>query len=259
MRLYQIDAFTSELFGGNPAAVVPLEDWPDDSLLQAIAAENNLAETAFFVPSKTADYHLRWFTPTNEVQLCGHATLATAWALFHRLDFTGRRVHFNTASGPLTVTAEGDWLTLTLPAWPPEPVDAAPGLLRALGVERADAVLQSRDTIVVLDNETAVRALRPDLNALEALDLFGVAVTAPGDAADVVYRFFAPNQGIPEDPVTGSACSSLVPFWCDRLGRERLDIHQVSRRGGELLCHNGPEKITVSGRGVCYLAGELSL
>jgi PhzF family phenazine biosynthesis protein len=257
MQLFQVDAFTNQLFHGNPAAVVPLDAWPDDDLLRRIAAENNLSETAFLVPSREADYHLRWFTPTNEVNLCGHATLASAWVLFHRLDFPYNRIHFTTASGPLEVMREGDLVSMALPCWPPVSVDPYPGLLEALGLDGARAVLEARDTLVVLDDEAGVRAVAPDFRALKALDLFAVTVTAPGDDADAVYRFFAPSQGVDEDPVTGSACSSLVPYWRERLGREELELHQLSPRGGQLFCRYGPERIEVRGRAVCYLEGRI--
>ena len=259
MKLFQVDAFTDQLFHGNPAAVVPLDTWPDDELLRQIATENNLSETAFLVPSKEADYHLRWFTPTHEVKLCGHATLASAWVLFHRLDFPYNRIHFTTASGPLEVMRENDTISMALPCWPPVAVAPYPGLLEALGLDGARAVLEARDTLVVLDDEAGVRAVEPDMRALKALDLFGVTLTAPGDEADAAYRFFAPSQGVDEDPVTGSACSSLAPYWRERLGHEELELHQVSPRGGRLFCRYGPERIVVRGEAVCYLEGELKL
>lgn len=259
MKLFQVDAFTNRVFGGNPAAVMPLEHWPDDSLLQQLAAENNLAETAFLVPDTEADYQLRWFTPTTEVDLCGHATLASAWVLFHRLGFEKPTVRFQTASGILTVQRDGERLSMNFPAWPPRPVEPDPALLQALGLDGAEQALMSRDALLILKDEAAVRAVTPDFRALAALDLFAAMVSAPGDNCDVVYRFFAPAQGIDEDPVTGSACSTLVPWWSERLDRAELHIRQLSPRGGELFCTARGDRVTIAGQAVCYLEGEVTL
>ncbi|MGB1465560.1 MAG: PhzF family phenazine biosynthesis protein [Alcanivorax nanhaiticus] len=257
MKLYQVDAFTSALFGGNPAAVVPLDCWLDDSLLQNIALENNLSETAFIVPDEQG-YALRWFTPTVEVDLCGHATLAAAWVVFNALGFPGERVRFSSASGPLFVSREGSRLTLDFPARPGNPIVDLQPLEAALGVKIRTA-LQSRDTLVVLDNAEQVRHFQPDLQAIAQLDTFAVMITARGDDCDFVSRFFAPAKGVPEDPVTGSAHCTLVPFWAEQLGKATLHARQLSARGGELFCALNGDRVSLSGEARCYLKGELLL
>jgi PhzF family phenazine biosynthesis protein len=251
--LYQIDAFASRVFAGNPAAVCPLDTWLDDTLLQAIAEENNLSETAFFVPDG-AGYHLRWFTPVTEVDLCGHATLATAFVLFEYLRPELQAVTFSSRSGPLTVTREGELLALDFPALPlsaPLPVDEAAAALGEQPVE----VRSGMDLFVVLESEAQVRALRPDLERVKRLGGRGVIVTARGEEADFVSRFFAPACGIPEDPVTGSAQSALTPYWTERLGQRELRALQLSARGGELFCEAMGERVKISGRAVRFLEG----
>jgi PhzF family phenazine biosynthesis protein len=257
-RLYQVDAFTSELFRGNPAAVVPLQAWPSDAVLQAIATENNLSETAFFV-REGDDYRLRWFTPEIEVDLCGHATLASAFVVFTALEPLRQSVTFHTRSGPLTVARDGTRLSMDLPARPPEPCEAPEALVRGLG--RAPlATLRARDHLAVFEREEEVLAVRPDFAALATLDSLGVIVTAPGsDGVDFVSRFFAPNAGVPEDPVTGSAHCTLVPYWSARLGRRRLRARQVSRRGGELACEDRGARVVLGGEAVLYLEGTIRL
>lgn len=257
MKLYQVDAFTSSLFGGNPAAVVPLDAWLDDSLLQNIALENNLSETAFIVPDEQG-YALRWFTPTVEVDLCGHATLAAAWVVFNALGFPGERVRFSSASGPLFVSRDGNRLTLDFPARPGTPILDRQPLEAALGIQIATA-LQARDTLVLLDSAEQVSNFQPDLHAISQLDTFAVMITAPGDDCDFVSRFFAPAKGVPEDPVTGSAHCTLVPFWAERLGKTQLHARQVSARGGELFCALNGDRVSLSGEARCYLKGELLL
>lgn len=255
--IYQIDAFTDRLFGGNPAAVCPLERWLPDATLQSIAAENNLSETAFFVPEGDG-FELRWFTPKVEVELCGHATLATAHLLLHRLEPGRDRVAFSTRSGRLEVARDGDLLAMDFPAYPPEPVDAPAGLFEALGHD-AEAVLRGNYLMVVVRSERAVKALEPDFAAMDRAGINEAIVTARGSDCDFVSRFFAPGFGIPEDPVTGSAHCSLVPYWARRLGRTRLRARQVSQRGGELHCELRGERVSIAGRAVIFLEGTIEL
>ena len=255
--LFQIDAFTGRVFGGNPAAVCPLETWLDDETMQAIAAENNVSETAFFVEA-VDHYDLRWFTPTVEVELCGHATLATAHLLFDELDIGGEVVQFETRSGRLTVSRDGDLLVMSFPAQPPGPCEVPAELIPALGAE-PEEVLANDDYFVVLADEAEVRALTPDIARLGRLDRRGVIVTAKGEEADFVSRFFAPQSGIDEDPVTGSAHCELTPYWSKRLGKPLLTAHQVSARGGELVCEDQGERVLISGRAVTYLEGIIEI
>ena len=257
--IYQIDAFSGRRFGGNPAAVCPLDDWLDDRTLQAIAAENNLSETAFFTEAG-GRYKLRWFTPTREVDLCGHATLATAFVLFEEIGVGGDKVAFETPSGPLAVSRDGDRLTLDFPARPPAPidVDTATAIAEALG-GRPAAVLGNVMGLAVFESEADVRALKPDFERVAVLALDGVIVTAPGTAVDFVSRYFAPAAGIPEDPVTGSAHCLLTPYWAERLSKTQLTARQVSARGGELWCEARGERVAISGRAVKFLEGLITL
>jgi len=267
LPLYQIDAFASAVFSGNPAAVCPLERWLPDATMQSIAAENNLAETAFFVPRPAApggsstggtEYDLRWFTPETEVDLCGHATLASGFVVFTALDPSREAVTFHTRSGTLTVRRDGADLSMDFPARPPERCPAAAGLDAALGA-RPKEVWMSRDLMAVFDAEEDVRTLKPSFDGIRALGVFGVIVTAPGREADFVSRFFAPLMGVPEDPVTGSAHCTLVPYWAKRLGRPRLSARQISARGGELRCEDRGERVTIAGRAVKYLEGTIEV
>jgi PhzF family phenazine biosynthesis protein len=255
LPIYQIDAFAPRVFGGNPAAIVPLDSWLPDNVMQAIAAENNLAETAFFV-AEGENYGLRWFTPTVEVDLCGHATLASAHLIFSKLSPGREEVHFMTRSGKLSVTRQGDLLALDFPARPPEPCPTPPGLEDALGKAPA-AVLAARDYFFVYERESDVRDLKPDMSKVAALDRFAVIVTAPGTDCDFVSRFFAPAQGIPEDPVTGSAHCTLVPYWAKRLGKSKLTARQISVRGGELFCEDRGARVIIAGKAVLYLEGAI--
>ncbi|HEX9189378.1 MAG TPA: PhzF family phenazine biosynthesis protein [Vicinamibacteria bacterium] len=258
LRLFQVDAFASRVFAGNPAAVVPLERWLDDRTLQAIASENNLSETAFLVGGE-GDYQIRWMTPADEVDLCGHATLASAWVVFHELEKGRTEVAFRSASGPLRVTAEGEQLALDFPSRPPDPASASlEGLALALGA-RPNAVLVSRDFLAVFESEDEVLSLEPDMAAIAALDRLGVIATAPGRGCDFVSRFFAPAVGIPEDPVTGSAHCTLVPYWAKRLGKASLFARQVSPRGGELWCEDRGERVAIAGHCVKYLEGTIEV
>ncbi|MPY88927.1 MAG: PhzF family phenazine biosynthesis isomerase [Luteitalea sp.] len=257
LPLYQVDAFTGRLFGGNPAAVVLLEAWLPDEVLAAIAAENNLAETAFVIP-RTDLAPLRWFTPTVEVDLCGHATLATAHVLFHHRFPSLDRLAFSTHTGELIVTRDDGLLSMDFPVRPGAPVEVSDALASALGVRPREA-LRARDLLTILDSEAEVRALRPDMQGIAALDEFAVIVSAPGDTTDFVSRFFAPRAGIPEDPVTGSAHCTLVPYWASRLGKSTLTAKQVSARGGDLVCELRGDRVVMAGRTVEYLRGEITV
>ena len=257
LPLYQIDAFTGRLFAGNPAAVCPLEEWLDASTMQSIAAENNLSETAFFVRSGDR-YHLRWFTPGLEVDLFGHATLASAFVVFNYLDPAAETVRFETRSGELVVRRQDGRLVMDFPARPPQPCPADPALDAALGKAPRE-LWQTRDYLAVYESEDEVRSLAPDMKALTAVGHFAVCVTAPGRHADFVSRFFAPASGVPEDPVTGSAHCALTPYWSRRLGKQDLHAIQVSARGGELFCHDGGDRIQIAGQAVKYLEGFITL
>ncbi|HYL73171.1 MAG TPA: PhzF family phenazine biosynthesis protein [Bryobacteraceae bacterium] len=254
--VYQVDAFSSRVFSGNPAAICPLEQWLPDEQMQAIAAENNLSETAFFVRNGDG-YALRWFTPKVEVDLCGHATLASAFVILNRLA-PGNSVRFETKSGTLVVTRDGDLLSMDFPARPPAECAVHPQLLAALGAQ-PEMVLGARDYLVVYGSEDEVRALDPDMEMLKRIDRFAVIVTAPGKDADFVSRFFAPAKGVPEDPVTGSAHTTLIPYWSKRLGKKKLHAYQVSPRGGELWCEDRGERVTMSGKAVQFLEGTITL
>lgn len=255
LPIYQLDAFAAKLFGGNPAAVMPLDAWLPDAKLQALAAENNLSETAFLVP-KGEGYHLRWFTPAAEIDLCGHATLASGWVVLNRLDPARAAVDFDTLSGRLSVRRDAEGrLVMDFPAWPPEPVAAPDGLLAALGGPSTAPVLRHRDWMVVYDDAKTVRDLAPDFAALGRFDR-SIIVTAPGEGdIDFVSRFFAMPVGIPEDPVTGSAHVQLAPYWAARLGKSRLKAFQASPRGGLLHCELAGDRVKIAGDCVLYMEG----
>jgi PhzF family phenazine biosynthesis protein len=257
LPLYQVDAFTGRLFGGNPAAVVPLDAWLPDETLGAIAAENNLAETAFLIPRPEV-VPLRWFTPEVEVDLCGHATLASAHVLLRYYRPAASRVVFETRSGALTVARDGEFLNMDFPSRPGKRVEVTDALVSALGAKPREAYL-ARDLMAVFDSESEVRSLRPDFQRVAGLDAFAVIVTAPGGEADFVSRFFAPRAGIPEDPVTGSSHCTLIPYWAQRLGKADLTARQLSRRGGELVCKLQGDRVVIGGRTVEYLRGEINL
>ncbi len=263
LPIYQIDAFTSALFGGNPAAVVILDEWLPDEILQAVGAENNLSETAFVVPGDDA-FRLRWFTPGIEVDLCGHATLASAFVLFNEGRVDGDTVRFESQSGPLSVTRTGDIYNLDFPSRPPEPAECTPELVAALGAEPVE-VHRARDLLAVYDGDEAIGSLEPRFDLMAGLDDFAVCATAPGGSSrsgekvDFVSRFFAPRAGINEDPVTGSAHCTLIPFWARRLGRKELRAAQLSGRGGEVFCRDCGDRVLIGGRAVEYLRGEICL
>lgn len=257
LKIFQVDAFTATRFRGNPAAVIPLTAWLPDATMQAIAAENNLAETAFFC--READlYRLRWFTPTVEVDLCGHATLAASFVLFTEMKHPETSVSFASRSGILTVTRKDDLLSMDFPSLRPEPVSPPRGLIDAMGLPPRQ-VLRSMDYMLVYDREEEIRRLEPDFVALGKLDGRGVIATARGKDVDFVSRFFGPAVGINEDPVTGSAHSQLTPYWCGILGKKSLHALQISSRGGELFCEERGERVTISGHAVVYLRGTIEI
>jgi PhzF family phenazine biosynthesis protein len=259
LPIYQVDAFTDQLFGGNPAAIVPLSSWLPAPQMQKIAAENNLAETAFFV-SQGEDFELRWFTPALEIDLCGHATLATAHIIFTELGYTKNTIHFHTMkAGTLTVTKENDLYSLDFPSRPAVPAELPDGLLSALGTTMPLEILSSRDYMLVYENEAEVLAINPDFGALAKLPIMGVIVTAKGDHSDFVSRFFIPSAGINEDPVTGSAHCNLIPYWAQKLAKKELHAFQVSERRGELWCTLKDDRVLMKGKGVTYLRGEIYL
>lgn len=255
--LYQIDAFASHLFEGNPAAVCPLETWLPDELMQSIAAENKLSETAFLVP-KGNGYHIRWFTPISEVDLCGHATLAAAYVLFNILDYKKDTLEFDSKSGKLAVTKDDEWLIMDFPAQPPVACNFPQKLLDAFDIAPVEC-LRSEDYIVVFERETDIASANPDFEQLKKLNLRGVIITAKSTRYDFVARFFAPNYGVPEDPVTGSAYTQLAPYWASRLGSKRFHVKQLSSRGGELTCELIDDRVFISGKAVKYLEGKIEI
>jgi len=255
--IYQVDAFTTRLFGGNPAAVCPLETWPEDRILQSIAAENNLSETAFFVP-RGDRFHLRWFTPAAEVDLCGHATLGTAFVIFRYLKPELQSACFDTLSGELVVKREGERLAMDFPSRPPAPCNEGMDAMAAALGSRPRELWAARDYMALFDSEEQVRSLEPDFKALAKLGRMTI-VTAPGREVDFVSRFFAPGHGIDEDPVTGSAHTTLIPYWAGRLGKASLHAWQVSRRGGDLYCELQGERVKIAGSAVPYLEGWIEV
>lgn len=273
LPIYQIDAFTRERFKGNPAAVVPLTNWLSDAQLLHIAAENNLSETAFYVPANTGsvddqgesfDFELRWFTPTHEVDLCGHATLAAAYVLFNKFDdantITEPAIRFHSRSGILTVEQSGDSLTMNFPSRPAVPQPVTADILQALGLESVSFSGKSpRDWLLVVDSEAAVARLKPNLHLLAAASDSPVIVSAPGEQCDFVSRFFAPGLGVDEDPVTGSAHCTLTPYWAEALERKDLSAWQISARSGEVQCQLEGDRVSLTGQAVCYLQGSIDI
>lgn len=255
--IYQVDAFTSSIFSGNPAAICPLKEWLPDEKLQAIATENNLSETAYFVRNGDG-YNLRWFTPGCEVDLCGHATLASAYVLFNELGEQGDLLRFHTLSGELLVKRQGNLLALDFPARPPAPVEPNDLLIAALG-GKPQEVLAARDYLVRYATEEEVRGLTPNMEKLAQVDRFAAIVTAPGNDCDFVSRFFAPAKGVPEDPVTGSSHCTLIPYWAAKLGKTTLHARQVGRRGGELFCKLNGDRVEIAGHGALFLRGTIQL
>ena len=260
--IYQLDSFADRVFAGNPAAVCPLDEWLDDAKLQSIALENNLSETAFFVAGETeGSYRLRWFTPGSEVDLCGHATLASAWVIMNRLEPELTSVTFDTRSGPLVVVRRGEEFVMDFPSAPPREKEAPRALVEGLGAEPTLVMAAPRDYLVLYEDEDDVRKLKPDFLRLRGLDRLGVIVTAPGSAVDFVSRFFAPSVGVPEDPVTGSAHCTLAPFWGERLGTGEnwLTARQISARGGNLTVRPRGARVDIAGGCVLFMEGAIEL
>jgi PhzF family phenazine biosynthesis protein len=257
LRLWQVDAFSSKRFHGNPAAVVPLPAWLPDGTLLAIAAENNLSETAYIV-REGSDYRIRWFTPTLEVPLCGHATLASAWVVLHCLEPERSRVVFHSQSGPLPVERDGEKLALDFPVGQLESANDPDALTAALGA-RPRELYSGFQWLALYGSEAEVRALTPDMAALVATGIHGVMVTAPGGDCDFVSRFFAPAAGVPEDPVTGSAHTRLAPFWAARLGKTHLEARQLSQRGGQISCTLSGDRVRLAGHVTPYLEGAIEV
>ncbi len=261
LTIYQVDAFTGKMFGGNPAAVIPLEQWLDTQLMQQIALENNLSETVFFIPSlgKDADFEIKWFTPEVEINLCGHATLAAAYILFNKMNFNKPEIRFSSLSGILKVTKEADLICLDFPSWKPERLDIYPDEISAiLGYEEIVGVYKHRDILVELMNEDAVKNCNPDFSLMKK-HIDKMIITAPGKKVDFVSRFFAPGAGVDEDPVTGSAHSQLIPFWAEKLGKNEMHALQLSKRGGELWCTQNGDRVMMKGNAVFYMQGEITL
>ena len=257
IKIYQIDAFSDRVFAGNPAAVCPLDQWIDDEVMQHIAQENNLAETAFFVKEPDG-YRIRWFTPTKEVDLCGHATLASAYVIFRHLDHGTDKIKFSSESGPLYVSKESDMIALNFPSLPPVDCQMPEYLIDALRTE-PERIMSCNNYFAVFTSEDQIAEINPDFSLLSKLDLQGVIITSPGKNTDFVSRYFAPKYGIPEDPVTGSAHCNLIPYWSNRLNRAELTARQISRRGGELFCRDLGDRVNIAGYAVEYLSGYIEI
>ncbi|MBV5312826.1 MAG: PhzF family phenazine biosynthesis protein [Prolixibacteraceae bacterium] len=258
LRIFQADAFAASLFKGNPAAVVPLTEWLSDDTMQQIAGENNLSETAFFIPEGD-HFHIRWFTPKAEVKLCGHATLATAHVLFNELNFRGEQIEFNSKSGILTVKKVAEKLQLDFPADLAQEVDPIPSFAKAFGVQASATFKGRTDYLLLFDSEEIIRNIAPDFQLLLETDARGIMVTAKGNEVDFVSRFFAPAVGVNEDPVTGSAHTTLIPFWANRLNKTELTALQLSARGGQLWCTLSGNRVLIAGKAVTYLRGEIEI
>lgn len=257
IKLYQIDAFSGKVFGGNPAGVCPLEAELPDDVMQNIAAENNLAETAFIF-SKDGRLNIRWFTPETEINLCGHATLASAHVLFNHEGFTGQILEFQSKSGALRVKNKGDILELDFPVVAYEPCAPIAGLAEALGAEPVETYM-CRDIMAVFESEDMIANMKPDFRALKGLDGMGVIVTAKGKSCDFVSRFFAPKVGIDEDPVTGSSHCALIPYWTEKLSKRLMTARQLSKRGGMLFCSLDYDRVLIAGKCATYMKGEINL
>jgi len=257
--IYQVDAFTNKLFGGNPAAVIPLEKWIPDELMQNLGMENNLSETVFFVPVGNEEYEIRWFTPAVEINLCGHATLASAFVLYNFLNFKNSRLVFHSKSGRLEIEKRADLYVMDFPAWKPEPGNAPSNLEQIIGVDDIVSVNKHRDLLVELSAEEEVKKAKPDFTAMKKLGQ-KIIITAPGTGdVDFVSRFFAPSAGVDEDPVTGSAHSQLIPFWSEKLQKKKMHAKQLSPRGGELWVGYWGDRVTIAGQCVFYMKGEINV
>ncbi|TDE18444.1 PhzF family phenazine biosynthesis protein [Dyadobacter psychrotolerans] len=257
LPIYQVDAFTDRLFCGNPAAVIPLNEWLADDTMLKIAAENNLAETAFYIHTENG-FHIRWFTPTTEVDLCGHATLAAAYVIFNLQNFEGETVRFDSKSGELAVTLSEDWLTMDFPADHYQVAVPPPALVESLSsITMAEVYKGKTDYLVVLDSEEEVKNLEFDIIVLSTIPARGIIVTASGNDVDFVSRFFAPQSGIDEDPVTGSAHTTLIPYWAEKLSKKTMTAKQLSKRGGYLRCELDGDRVKIGGQAKLYLRGEI--
>ncbi len=256
LNIYQVDAFTNKVFGGNPAAVCPLDEWLETDLMQKIALENNLSETAFFVKNEDV-YEIRWFTPTYEIDLCGHATLASAFVIFECLKLEQNQIKFHShKSGNLSVEKKVDLLILDFPSRPVSACEAPKGLIEAIGKQPKE-VLKARDYFLVYENEQEILDIKPNFSKLLEIEAHGFIVTAKGDSSDFVSRFFAPEVGVFEDPVTGSSHCNLIPYWAEKLGKTKLFGRQISQRGGELFCELKGDRVNIGGNAVLYLQGEI--
>jgi PhzF family phenazine biosynthesis protein len=262
LTLYQVDAFTDKLFGGNPAAVIPLQQWIDADLMQKIALENNLSETAYFVPwaknTNDADFEIRWFTPGVEINLCGHATLASAYVIFNYLDYAKPQIRFSSQSGILKITRNNSLIEMDFPAWMPEKFDSQGDLEEALGRIEIVDVYKNRDLLIELKNEEAVKNCNPDFSLIKNSG-YKVIITARGETVDFVSRFFAPTAGVDEDPVTGSAHSQLIPFWSRKLNKKKMTALQLSKRGGIIYCEDKGGRVLMSGNCIFYMKGEIQI
>jgi PhzF family phenazine biosynthesis protein len=254
--IYQVDAFTDHIFGGNPAAVCPLQEWIEKDLMQKIAEENNLSETAFFVP-KDDYFEIRWFTPKVEINLAGHPTLATAWVIFNELNYPKDEIKFNSPfSGELIIEKKDDLITMDFPSNKAEPISSPENLIKGLG-KKPFKVLKSRDLLVVYKNQAEIKSIKPDFGLLEKIDTFGIIITAKGENCDFVSRFFAPRAGINEDPVTGSAHTTLIPYWAEKLKKDKLSAIQLSERIGKLSCEYHGDRVKIAGKAKLFMKGEI--
>ncbi len=257
LTIYQIDAFAEKVFEGNPAAICPLKEWLPDELMQKIAIENNLSETAYFIPTDRG-FDIRWFTPAHEVKLCGHATLASAYVIFNILNYKKNKITFSSKSGSLTVIKNDGWLEMDFPSQEPEICTVPKQIIEAFEFEPVEC-LKSEDYIVVFNNEKQILSAKPNLSLLSELNLRGVSITAKGNEYDFVTRFFAPKYGINEDPVTGSAFTQLIPYWSKKLNKKAMSAKQVSVRGGEVNCVYLNDRVSISGKAVKYMVGKVEL
>ena len=257
MKIYQVDAFTEKVFGGNPASVCPLEQWLSDEVMQQIAMENNLSETAFFVESG-GSFNIRWFTPEMEIDLCGHATLASAHVIFEHLKFKEDVIKFEYGGGALSVEKKKDVLSMDFPSMVYQKTKITDLLSSGLGKE-PNELYKARDLMAVFDSEQDIISLKPDFDKLCDLEALGIIATAPGDEVDFVSRFFAPRAGINEDPVTGSAHCMLIPFWAERLGKKSMKARQLSQRKGELFCEHNGDRVNIAGKAITYMIGDITI
>jgi PhzF family phenazine biosynthesis protein len=258
LTIYQADAFADNVFSGNPAAVIPLQKWLSDETLQHIAMENNLSETAFFIPFENG-FHIRWFTPATEVNLCGHATLASAHVLFHHLNYQEKEIRFQSKSGILKVKKEGKLIVLDFPTSEVNEIELSSNIEKAFGIKSQKCFRGREDLMFVFESQEEIQNLKPDFHFLKTLEMRGIIATAPSEEFDFVSRFFAPREGIDEDPVTGSAHTMLIPYWAERLGKKEMVAKQISKRGGVLHCKYLGERVEIGGKAVTYLLGEITV